>query len=548
MATGMDLNTVSTGQLFSNGHSSSDVIGNLFIEEKPSSTRKRPNSGTESNTESAEAKKLKTVNWETQTVLPKMGESEMFLFSAIQNLANNISVSFNMMNNRMNQLEANLEEKISANIETALKTHIEKEVGKVKQELKDDMVTMNLKIDNVQKSCENLILEKKDENSIDIRNNVIIKNLAYDEKEKDSAEVTMNKVQTLFRDGLSIPNVKIQKVTRKNGNERYNGVVVVQLEDNEQKKDIFKNKRNLKNNPAYKKVYIDNDLPVETRMFQGSQKPIIDGYTWIGNNRENLHINAQRGSGGVGAFLKNDLFEFYDITTLDNSVEDILWIKVKSKSSDFILCVAVYCNQSIGNIVICGDFNSRCGNKSDYIEGVDEISPRSVIDMNENYNGDLFIDFLTNINFAMLNGRIGINDFTYISPQGKSVVDYMCVPHEQFNDFLDFKVLKMIDIINQVNYNPEKIPDHSILLCEIKVPKVCIERNTQTIDETTSNTRKYRVNNIPDNFLLDSAIRDRINETINRIENAINVENNVQSAFDEFCVLLKDEMDDKLLK
>ncbi|CAG2219308.1 unnamed protein product [Mytilus edulis] len=196
----------------------------------------------------------------------KNGGVETFLFSAIQNLANNISASFNMMNIHLNQLESNLEETISANIETALKTHIEKEVGKVKQELKDDMVTMNLKIDNVQKSCENLILEKKDENSIDIRNNVIIKNLAYDEREKDNAEVTMNK------------------------------------------------------------------------------------------------------------------------------------------------------------------------------------------------------------------------------------------------------------------------------------------RNTHTIDETTANSRKSRVNNIPDNFLLDNAIRDRINETINRIENAINVENNVQSAFDEFCVLLKDEMDNKLPK
>ncbi|CAC5415578.1 unnamed protein product [Mytilus coruscus] len=552
MATGTDLNTVST-------------------EEKPSSTRKRSNSGTESNTESAESKKLKTVNLETQTVLPKMGKSETFLLSAIQNLANNISVSFNIMNSRMNQLEANLEEKRSANIVTALKTHIEKEVGKVKQELKDDMVTTNLKIRNVQKSCENLILEKTDENSINIRNNVIIRNLPYDEREKDNAEVTLNKRPERME------------------TERYNGVVVVQFEDNEQKKDTFKNKRNLKNNPAYKKVYIDNDLPVETRMFQGnvrtcskksekkmrSQKPIIDGYTWIGNNRENLHINAQRGSGGVGAFLKNDLFEFYDITTLDNSVEEISWIKLKSKSSDFILCVAVcylppnessrlndqelffenllhqvYCYQSIGNIVICGDFDSRTGNKSDYIEGVDEISPRSVIDVNENYNGDLFIDFLTNINFAMLNGKIGLNDFTYISPQGKSVVDYMCVPREQFNEFLDFKVLKMIDIlvINQVNYSPEKVPDHSILLCEIRVPKVCIERNTHTIDETTSNSRKYRMNNIPDNFLLDNAIRDRNNETINRIENAINVENNVQSAFDEFCVLLKDEMDNKLPK
>jgi hypothetical protein len=47
----------------------------------------------------------------------------------------------------------------------------------------------------------------------------------------------------------------------------------------------------------------------------------------------------------------------------------------------------------------------------------------------------------------MLNGRIGLNDFTYISPQGKSVVDYMCVPYEQLNEILDFKVLKMTDII-----------------------------------------------------------------------------------------------------
>ena len=105
----------------------------------------------------------------------------------------------------------------------------------------------------------------------------------------------------------------------------------------------------------------------------------------------------------------------------------------------------VYCNQTIENIVICGDFNSRCGYYSDFIEGVDEISPRSVIDVNENYNGDLFINILTDINFAMLNGRIGLNDFTYISPQGKSVVDYMCVPYEQLNEILDFKVLKMTD-------------------------------------------------------------------------------------------------------
>ena len=146
----------------------------------------------------------------------------------------------------------------------------------------------------------------------------------------------------------------------------------------------------------------------------------------------------------------------------------------------------------------------------------------------------------------MLNGCIGLNDFTYISPQGKSVVDYMCVPYDQLNEILDFKVLKMTDIINQVNFNPKRIPDHSILLCEIKVRKLCNKRNSlQTTHESVTNTRKYRVNNIPDNFLVDNAIRDTINETIYRIENAIHVKNNVQSANDDFCILIQDEMDNK---
>jgi hypothetical protein len=45
------------------------------------------------------------------------------------------------------------------------------------------------------------------------------------------------------------------------------------------------------------------------------------------DNRGNLHANAHRGSGGVGAFLKNELFDVCDITTQDKSVDDILWIK-----------------------------------------------------------------------------------------------------------------------------------------------------------------------------------------------------------------------------
>jgi hypothetical protein len=54
--------------------------------------------------------------------------------------------------------------------------------------------------------------------------------LEYDEREKNDSKVTLHKEQALLKDGLAIPNIKIRKVSRKNGNERYNGVVVVQLQ------------------------------------------------------------------------------------------------------------------------------------------------------------------------------------------------------------------------------------------------------------------------------------------------------------------------------
>ena len=36
--------------------------------------------------------------------------------------------------------------------------------------------------------------------------------------------------------------------------------------------------------------------------------------------------------------------------------------------------------QNMGKILIGGDFNSRCGSTSDYIEGVDEIGDRNHLD------------------------------------------------------------------------------------------------------------------------------------------------------------------------
>ena len=58
------------------------------------------------------------------------------------------------------------------------------------------------------------------------------------------------------------------------------------------------------------------------------------------HNRKNIHKNAKRGSGGVGVFVENDIRETYSVIVLDNSVEDILWIKLSPENGEnIVVCV-----------------------------------------------------------------------------------------------------------------------------------------------------------------------------------------------------------------
>jgi hypothetical protein len=139
----------------------------------------------------------------------------------------------------MNQLETNFEEKIWKKIQRALKT--QEEVSKVKDEIKQDIHVMNAKIEDVQKSYNNLSKEKNSKATTNVRNNIVIRNLRYDER-ADNNEVTNNLVLSMLKDGLSLPDIDIQSVHRNGGNDRYSGVVVVELRDFNQKREIFKKK------------------------------------------------------------------------------------------------------------------------------------------------------------------------------------------------------------------------------------------------------------------------------------------------------------------
>ena len=113
---------------------------------------------------------------------------------------------------------------------------------------------------------------------------------------------------------------------------------------------------------------------------------------------------------------------------------------------------------------VCGDFNSRVGDDSDYIEGVDDVRPRDILDSTSNANGDLLIEFLVDCGLCMVNGRLGTNNYTHVSHRGKSVVDYVFVPYEQLLSIENFEVCLMSEMVQKLDMQGNnRIPDHSLL-------------------------------------------------------------------------------------
>lgn len=304
----------------------------------------------------------------------------------------------------------------------------------------------------------------------------------------------------------------------------------------------------------------------------------VDGYTYYTHNRANIHKKAKRGSGGVGVFIRNELKNFFSVSILDDSVEDVLWIKFSSlenvQSDNIVLCIAYlppsdsvrnndpeafYCSlleqvhayQNEGRLFICGDLNSRVGDDSDYIEGVDQVRPRDILDFTSNANGDLLIDFLVDCGLCMINGRLGVNDFTHVSHRGKSVVDYVLTPYEQLLNVQSFEVCLMSELVNVLQMQGNsKVPDHSLLVWSVALSSSALsDANGETLDCSNKSSQPvYNTSSMPNNFLNTPATIILINDTIQKIENSLHQEQDVSLAYNDFTSLLLSEMEKTLPK
>lgn len=301
----------------------------------------------------------------------------------------------------------------------------------------------------------------------------------------------------------------------------------------------------------------------------------LKGYRWYGHNRNKIHVRAKRGSGGVGFFIKEEVCSDYDIMRLDDSYEGILWLKLTAKfGNQELLCCVCYlppiestrdidCNDFLDTLTsqihmyckdsqfyLCGDFNARVSNLDDYIQGIDNIKDRNVVDYKCNKYGELLCDFLINTNCCILNGRnYKNNDYTFVNTQGMSVVDYCLVPYEKLDSFQNFEIFHVSDMMNETKI-VDKIgsstckPDHSLLMWNVILDRYETE-NRSEIPKVCNTTRiVYDRCSIPDNFL--NTCQEDIENLIFKLENEYTTQESVDSLYLEFVDMMRTEMHSKL--
>ena len=246
--------------------------------------------------------------------------------------------------------------------------------------------------------------------------------------------------------------------------------------------------------------HIDSDvICINETHLKATQVIELEGYHFYGYNRTSIHINAPKGSGGVGIFVRNTLYDTFDISTIDKLYGGILGLAPTNKLTSYKIAIfttylppenspwgrnvtefyshllgQVYLRSDIDTVVLACDLNARIGNMSDTISDMDSILERC-LDSTINSHGHNLIEFLNDSKMCVLNGRFNESkdNFTSVSTKGKSVVDYFCVPHDNFSDFQNFQVISPSSLVTKHNlhdYTGErnKLPDHYILRCEFR--------------------------------------------------------------------------------
>lgn len=118
---------------------------------------------------------------------------------------------------------------------------------------------------------------------------IVIKNVPEEASEKRDKNELLNKVNTLFRDGLKL-EVGIVSVQRKISRTTYPGLLIVKLENNSQQVLVLKAKRTLRDTEQYRNVYIEPELSYEAMQQERNNRLLLKA---VGRDEEFQYKNGR---------------------------------------------------------------------------------------------------------------------------------------------------------------------------------------------------------------------------------------------------------------
>ena len=302
----------------------------------------------------------------------------------------------------------------------------------------------------------------------------------------------------------------------------------------------------------------------------------ITGYTVIQFNRQKISAKSIRGSGGCAIALSNHLLSNHVIVSTHKGRQDgILAVKQRSTEDDNL--IGLLCNYLppdsfhygkdpegffVDNslvfsdlcdcdlVVAGGDLNARTKEELDYIPDVDgDTQSRTNPDLEGNNHGKMFLNFLKDNRALICNGRVtpNENDFTFVSPQGRSVPDYIYCPADHIHYCSSLKVVKISDIINMFDLSvPHSLPDHSVVVSEFDLfsfaPRLDPAPGAEAQSEERHKSRK-NVRKIPEIFMNSNETIALVNATIVRIESMLHSQCEIDSIYSDIRSIFQSEID-----
>ena len=213
----------------------------------------------------------------------------------------------------------------------------------------------------------------------------------------------------------------------------------------------------------------------------------------------------------------------------------------------------LYKYAEVEDIFLCGDFNARIGNLNE-CESDSSIPQRTVIDNSINQQGQKLMNFCSDLDLHVLNGRVmpELNDYTSLtSYRGRAVVDYNITRTSNVANVKKVKVHSCTELVARMGIesmlsNNCHIPDHNLIEVQIEMSMI-VRENLYDKNLGAINVRRIKTQRKFGNSYMKSDVACRmLPAIIEWLETTQGNQNEINSYYEQITNLLVSEANNSM--